>query len=394
MAIVITNAPLPVVGIRDNVPFGVVDSTASSYGTFRIEVLIEYEDLMQGPGIWVEAMTLETPGVNNGSLTANLSAALDHVCLPELPYVIAPAKALQMARSIRLTVKTYGDGALLETNTNVTFRAIRGGVNRMLQPVGYLGTLNTGKFMTWAPSRKLATQYSYEFLYWLRITSDPVKMRCQPTYTDGTVGAIIDPAGTFGGVAWDVIIFPCGYSYFSLGSLPKPVRSWNVWVANSSNVVLSEVRTFEIDCYEDEPRGKYFMFENSLGGWDTAYFTGNQTLDMDTTGDVVERGLAPDDITAANLLALNSRHTRKFTVNSGYMPPGHALWLRDLVATENAVRANGLEPDRADFWYGQSTFKVPVPIIVDRGSIRIKEDEPGLDYVTFSYIDAIRERNI
>lgn len=375
----------PYQGIGETIYVIATDGLAAGagYSELYIELKIEVGKDVLGSIVYEDLVTIRTQGVWNDTLQTDISWFLDGLFdemdfpwdTSNFPHKI-PVGFGHI--SVRLTANAFGDGVLQSTaqDTMLVFDAT--------YPGQYI---ERRRFLTDSPPLKLTSKYIPEYVYFVPTTSYTSKLAYQCTFTDGTVSAIAY-SSALPVVARELICYPCGYEVLNLAAQPKEVASWQVWVVQDPDTPRSDPKTFWLDCYDSEERGRYFVFQNSNGCWDVAMLTGVQTENLQTSSDVV----ALADISTlggTKFSRLRHRNTRNFPnweIASGYQPEGHGTWLRDLVVSERVFRMNDFDPAE---WYD-----LPQAVMIDRGSIRVKEDEDDFDAIRFTYRDANNQKGL
>ena len=148
-------------------------------------------------------------------------------------------------------------------DTTVTFRVVRGGVDRLADSATNFLTQN---FLTWQPTVKPVTYYSPEYLTYYAVVSGKVQLKAY--FTDSTGAATSNQTITLtevvGSVAYTI---PVQYSII-VGKLgDKKPAYYDVWVENASGERLTYIQRY----YADNARSlneDWVLFENSLGGLD------------------------------------------------------------------------------------------------------------------------------
>jgi hypothetical protein len=147
-------------------------------------------------------------------------------------------------------------------------------------------------FLTWQPKVKdvIAEQQEYlsyvvisELVAWLRL-------KARIRYDDDT--EIVVNIRTIVGVEpYEVYRAAVGYNAIDIGGYnpSKTVVAYDVWLANQSNVAITEERTFNL--IDSEDHHKVYLYLNSMGRWDTLLAKGRGAEILKTTSDVLDRAL-------------------------------------------------------------------------------------------------------
>lgn len=131
------------------------------------------------------------------------------------------------------------------------------------------------KFLTWQPDFKLVSPDQQEYLYYLNVEQNmpTVYRQVKAYYTDGTSTSF--PAISLANATDKLLIVPAGLQQIGLQTLPKKVSSYQVWLSSDSAGYSnkSEVRTYLVD-HNYYKSVRYFLYQNSLGGFNTLRTTG------------------------------------------------------------------------------------------------------------------------
>ena len=142
---------------------------------------------------------------------------------------------------------------------------------------------------TWQPKEKKTAKLQPEYLYFYPVYSIfyapatiTAQLKGRIIYTDGTFQNVVYSTHTFN--RYYEYIIPTGYNQLNIGSYnpSKVVDTWTVFLYSttmfSSPIVISPVQTYRLasDCAKD--RELFFLFENSLGGFDSLRTTTNPEI--------------------------------------------------------------------------------------------------------------------
>ncbi|NJO90766.1 MAG: hypothetical protein HC831_18730 [Chloroflexia bacterium] len=138
-----------------------------------------------------------------------------------------------------------------------------------------------GQFLTWQPDRKLISKQQQEYLYFSTISRAwfSVYLHCKAYFADGTTETKTLKNQTF--EADKILIVPVGYAQLELDTeFPdKEILKYTIWLNNSSDPESydkrSEPRTYAVDQTEFYKQTTYFLYQNSLGAFETLRCTGN-----------------------------------------------------------------------------------------------------------------------
>jgi len=200
---------------------------------------------------------------------------------------------------------------------------------------------STRQFLTWQPNNKYVDERQKEYLYYLvNFTPLPTKLQlwCMATYEDGSTELIkaaeIGPVGQY-----RVYGMAVGYRALGLHLKTKRTHSYQVYLTNQNGDTLSEVRSYIVDdIYYENPY--YFLFRNSIGGYDTMRFTGE-----------IEESLKSERQTASRFLTnqvgrdfrenyeISVASQREISIATGFLSEGPWLdYLQELERSPEAYR--------------------------------------------------------
>ncbi len=169
----------------------------------------------------------------------------------------------------------YGDPPVEQPFTQAdVFYCIRGGINRLEYAKqkffnDYL--VNKKPFLTWWPQNMSKRMYTgqAEFLYFLVLESTTTELRfkLKVLYDDNTESDFSPFAPITSLNRYEIYRIPVSLESLGLANPPKPIASYQVWLEDQANSIISEIRSYSVE----EPRINYrqFLYENSLGGFDT-----------------------------------------------------------------------------------------------------------------------------
>jgi|GEM_PF-4934733 len=184
----------------------------------------------------------------------------------------------------------YGTTPVFFTQlTSSTYRVIKGGLKRELWPpvasdfrLQWLGNpLSSASFLPrffiTRRAKRTATKIQQEYLYLCPAAAlSNVRLRARVEYSNATASiATIASYSVLGqGITF---LFPAGYTQLNLAALEAgrtPVR-WFIYIDNAAGILKSEMICYEItDIAFIE---KYFIYENSLGAWETLRTSGQRS---------------------------------------------------------------------------------------------------------------------
>jgi len=226
-------------------------------------------------------------------------------------------------------------------------------------------------FLTWQPTTKYIDRYQTEKLYFLLQTEISwLSLKAKTTYQDGSsattnIITIADP------VQYQVYEFILTLEKLQLaGYDDETIVKYEVWLQDGSSNILTEIRTFVQD-YNPYENIRYFLFLNSLGGWDTLRVTGLQEDGIELTRKEVFKILGSDFTNHDHQIAHSSVKERKtYTANTGWKPKQDLSWIRDFLLSKQIY---------------QIIAGKLVPVIVTSTSVIQNKDQVDLFSISFEF---------
>lgn len=233
----------------------------------------------------------------------------------------------------------------------ISFTVVKGGVDNLDDTcTDFLAT----HFLTWQPQTKRITKTQPEMLTYYAPGDCSVCMQC--VYTNGKESDVETIENLNAG---EMVTLPMGYCAVreSMGGDP---REWTVWVESGSGRQLTYRQRYVLE----EARSlneSFFLFENSLGGFDTLRAYGQTTL----------RGEYTHNLAKTNEVLQEYRvdAERRMQKHTGYLTRNEAMWLQDFF------------PSTRKYLYSGGSIR---RIIVSDSSAEGNTDAGPVDY-TFSY---------
>jgi hypothetical protein len=226
-------------------------------------------------------------------------------------------------------------------------------------------------FLTWQPKEKWVSINQVEKLFFLCQTEmTRLSYRVSYFYLDGTSQL---------SQAFSAIDLPPDKGVVELtvspgiidGAATKPdqIDFYQVWIEYQSERI-SEIRTYHIDYgFYENPR--YFLFLNSLGGYDTLRTTGDQedTLEYDRVS--ISKILSADftEMDHENATGYVSE-SLVYKANTGWRTREEISWLRDFFLSRQVFLLN---------------VNKLVPVVVTTTQARHRVDKEELYYLEFEY---------
>lgn len=195
-------------------------------------------------------------------------------------------------------------------------------------------------------SKTLAVQPEQpEYLYWINLTGEnkDIKLRLEVVFSDGSGSQVyqILPQTALAGRKYRVAV---GFDQLNITALlptGKGCSSYTVRVISAAGALLSTTYTYSIDVKREFPR--YFIYRNSIGGFQTLYTWGKGQAETTRKKEDVKR-LATSLQAAHTGTAVETdiRIQRKQTVYTGYRSRRDIVLLDDfLLSDEKYLVYNG-----------------------------------------------------
>jgi hypothetical protein len=244
---------------------------------------------------------LEQPADAQGRTTFEVQELLEPFVAPLLPAVGQAAVQRQDGAFCRFFLRYFertalGDGAITTVETNYLLHgglgyteAARGTWFRTYQPQQL-------PFLTWEPVVKKMLPDQPEYLFFLvpRANVDSFRYRARLTWVDGstTEELLADRADLR---RYEVFCLPAGPAQLDLPSREaragQLVVSYALDVLDEVGAPLSETRTYVLD-RRPCPVRRYFLYANSLGGWNTLVCRGRLARELATKTSASENARA------------------------------------------------------------------------------------------------------
>lgn len=249
--------------------------------------------------------------------------------------------------------------AVINENTEVTFRVIRAGIDRFTDNATNFLMLN---FLTWQPSSKAVTYYSPEFLTYYAPVACKAKLKAY--FSDNTSPEFksIDLADFVEGKAYTI---PLQYAVVA-GLLDHRLPSYyDVWIENTSGHRLTYIqRYYATDMLSEQE--DWVLFENSLGGLDTFRAYGSTNFTGKYTHNVAEI----EDTSIE--YRIDVKH--KYKKNTGHLNKEERRWLLDFF------------PSKSKYIYVGVFIR---SIVVTESNVEFVDKELPSNYTfTYQYADA------
>ena len=202
----------------------------------------------------------------------------------------------------------------VDTGEDVVFYAFEGGVDAEIASSWF-----AENFLTWQPQTSYVTWNQAQFLSYIALQACNLKIKGY--FADDTNQTI-----TFAALELNKI----NTANLQFSTMPvkfgnKQPQYIDVWTENAQAVRLSYVQRFVLKntTFDDD----FFIFKNTLGGWDSVVFTG--TLKNEGTSDV--KTFAQEDTTSEYQVDI----IEKYSKNTGlFLSEKHRQWILEFFKTK------------------------------------------------------------
>ncbi len=175
-----------------------------------------------------------------------------------------------------------------------------------------------------------------EFLYWINLTGSDIaiRLRIDIYYTDGDQSDFkVSPITA---LSWQKYYIGVGYNALNINAAlrgGKPCAYYTASVINAAGDRISAIYTYQIEDYREWPR--YFIYRNSLGGFQTVYTWGKGQPETAFTKEVVKKQVSQAKAAVSgSQLETNIRLQTNTSVNTGYTTARDIKNLKDFFASE------------------------------------------------------------
>jgi len=358
----------------------------------NIFILAElYKQDFNDPDVFEKIMSASAAPDDAGKLEIDVSAAL-HAELtnsflePPLPADINAG--LPIEENITLTyyirVAEATDGKNSEWKYDCLRLAHCGGVSvedfPKIDPFSFISLKS--KFLTWSPNFKTLHVDQPDWLTWINYTNklDDFKVVHKAYYKDGTTSA--DQLSAVTNLdRWQRMVLPIGYTQLNIAAInpAKEVFKWEVWIINANLDIVSEIKTFLLDCRVHEC-GRLIVYLNSFcspeslltrGEWIT-----NLKIERSFSDRILNKGY---QIVNGQEYQFDQNSRNNFEARSGFMRQVDAIALQDLLIESNSFLIEDNEY---------------IPVFIDQGSYKITECRQFLHSLSFTLQKSILKNKL
>lgn len=318
-----------------------VDEVANANFRIALDVYIEQ---IYGSGSYTKIHSAELIPYNNVALF-NIADALHSYMGTDKPAVglaaITLCTGILRRYKIRYAEKFGEDPDYkIATLSDVCYvlKAAISFIEQRYQPTFLTGYLtNSGKFLTWQPRTKTVIQTQPEYLYYFVPSSaTTLNLQVKIYYTDGTT-TIVTALTKTPTEQNQLYIIPVGYTQVVAPSATKTVSKYQVWIENQTPNVISEVFTYKLTA-KTQVDTHLFLFESSLGAWETLRTTGENQSDSTVESIVANRTTEIISLnTTGNSEKFDATGNNTFTQSTGFKTKEEIDWLEDLLYSKSVV---------------------------------------------------------
>ncbi len=326
------------------------DPTTKPNLSFTCEVWLEQE---VDSNVYTRVATvLEQPADRNGRTTFQVQELLDPYLEYFVPSVIQRGivRATPLYRRFYLQyAEVYGTPPVPAGAAVVTQHIVaRGGLSfAESRTRTWFNSYHEGRkaFLTWQPNNKPARRDQPEFLFFQALDDfAALRLRCRVTFSDATTTEFLIDTLAVDVRRYEVFCIGAGYNAIKI-TTTKRITAWEVWLTTGEDVVVSEVRRYELD---ERPRSqvRYFLFANSLGGLDTLVATGDSSLEAELTAEDIDLALPPTyNPLLGDTAALDRELRPVWKVSTGLKSRSEQIALQELLLSRRVLMvAPGVAP--------------------------------------------------
>ena len=343
------------------------------------EVWIERD---YGSDSYEKIFEAEQPLDSQGNTLFNFREVLDSFLQPQLPGLTIQRQDHQFTRFYLRFFERYGDpettGGVTQVQENML---LMGGISELEYARGNFFGLHFAQkpFYSWQPLQKYVAPDQPEYLLFIVNSFDysqfDVVVKLYYIQPDGSETSSEHVIYSRSSVSkYEPFLFPVGYEQLHLAGYGcSELDRYEVYVKNGPQIV-SEIRTYILD-YSIHRYRRYFLYQNSLGGWDTLVTTGKAEQSLRIDSETQERYLPPDHGPLERPTEVVSRTASpEVDVSVGYKGKDMMQALQDFMVAREVYTIEK-KNDRLEL----------TPVEVDLRSATIHDETETLQTFDFSY---------
>lgn len=367
----------PVV-LKVNVP----DHATKDFLRVVCEVWVEQDYLSDA---YEKIFEAEQPVDAQGNTLFDMREVLDSYLDPQLPGLTLQRQDQQFCRFYLRYFERFGDpvqsGSFTQVQENIL---LMGGMSELEYARGNFFGLHFAQkpFYTWQPLEKYVATDQPEYLLFVvnsfDYTSFEVVARLVYIQDDGSETSSEHVIYSRSGVSkYEPYLFPVGVSQLHLlgysCAAQAPLDRYEIFVRSGAQIV-SEIRTYILD-YSIHRYRRYFLYQNSLGGWDTLVTTGKAEQELRIETEALERFLPPDHGPLDRPTQVVSRTARpEVKISAGYQTKAMMQSLQDFLLA------------RQIYTIEEKNKRLELtPVEVDLRSATVHDETETLQTFDFSY---------
>lgn len=227
-------------------------------------------------------------------------------------------------------------------------------------------------FLTWQPKTKYISGSQMEKLYYfVREEYESISLMIAVYYKDGTSLPAFEKVAVA-----DPVIYTAYEFVLTLNILELPgwdegtILYYEVYVNDHLGQRISEIRKYYLD-EEYYQFSRYFLFRNSLGGFDTLRTTGLAATSMDYERTTVTRPV-PTGYTdkTHGIQNVNTSEKKTFKANTGWLNEFQLDWVYDFLISPQLYQVVG---------------SILIPVVVISNTVIQSKDASHLRAIEFDY---------
>lgn len=226
-------------------------------------------------------------------------------------------------------------------NDNTTpLLAIKGGIPfEDFKTLGITAPLFMVARKSSSPSTKIVSKNQAEYIYFLALFSifdltTSVEIYGAIYYTDGTITSLTWHTGVTLNNFTEYIL-PVGYDALNVGSFDpsKEVESWSIRIGGLEYGLMVDIQTYKL-AVRDAPNELFFLFENSLNGFDTLRTTTNPTIGYQVSKEDFSKTIDwTYNVEDGEKNSYNLRATKRIKASTGWVSLEYIKYLQEFLTS-------------------------------------------------------------
>ncbi|MBW6475234.1 MAG: hypothetical protein K0B14_19055, partial [Anaerolineaceae bacterium] len=233
-------------------------------------------------------------------------------------------------------------------------------------------------FLTWQPKVKTVDRYQVEKLFYLVRDEYPfIVMRVETYFVGGISTNPVPKCLIETPVKMGVYEFICSLSVLQLdGWDTEFIDYYEVWIEDDQVNRISEIRRFYVN--QDEiPFVRYFLFRNSIGGWDTLRTSGkfSPIFEYERSTAIRIPGLEMTD-QDHRLIQTGVAEEKTYSASTGWLTREQMDWIRDFCLSGEIYEVQGQNL---------------IPVVLTSKTARQAKDGENLWFLDFEYTRSVTD---